>query len=259
MTLTEMFSLTGKTALVAGASRGIGLAIAKGLAGAGARTLLAARSKQDLEKQAEAIRAEGQEAEPIELDITNPDSVRAAAEAAGAVDILVNVAGVNVRKPIGDYTAEEYESLMQTNLHGVFELTRVVGKKMIERGAGGKVIMVGSLVSAVGLPYLSVYAMTKSALAGLTGVLAAEWAGHNIQVNCIAPGVIVTDLNRKVWANPAMMEWIKKEQAHPGPGKPEDVVPMAVLLSGPGSTYLTGQTLLIDGGFSKTAYWPLQT
>lgn len=259
MTITELFSLSGKTALVAGASRGIGLAIAEGLAGAGARTILAARSLEKLETRAAAIREQGQLAEALELDVTSSESIRAAAGKLGDVDILVNVAGTSIRKAFGDTTDEEYDLLMQTNVRGIVELTRLVGDKMIARGAGGKVIMIGSMATAIGLPFLSVYAMTKSALNGLTQVLAAEWAGHDIQVNCIAPGVIVTDLNRQVWQDPAMTDWLSSEQAHPGPGTPNDIVPMAVLLSGPGSNYLTGQIILIDGGFTKTAFWPLKT
>lgn len=259
MTITELFSLSGKTALVAGASRGIGLAIAEGLAGAGARTILAARSLEKLETRAAAIREQGQLAEALELDVTSSESIRAAAGKLGDVDILVNVAGTSIRKAFGDTTDEEYDLLMQTNVRGIVELTRLVGDKMIARGAGGKVIMIGSMATAIGLPFLSVYAMTKSALNGLTQVLAAEWAGHDIQVNCIAPGVIVTDLNRQVWQDPAMTDWLSAEQAHPGPGTPNDIVPMAVLLSGPGSNYLTGQIILIDGGFTKTAFWPLKT
>jgi gluconate 5-dehydrogenase len=258
MILTDLFSLSGKTALVAGASRGMGLAIARGLAAAGARTILAARSLDSLKQHAAEIQAQGQRADAMELDVTNSESIRAVVEAAGDVDILVNVAGTNVRKPIGEYTEEEYDRVMRTNLHGIVELTRRVGQKMISRGTGGKVVIISSLSTFVGMPFLTVYAMSKSALGGLAQVLAAEWAPHNIQVNCIAPGVIVTDLSRKLWQDPVMADWLKGQQAHPGPGQPEDVVPMAVLLSGPGSNYLTGQTIIIDGGFSRTAYWPLR-
>ena len=147
---------------------------------------------------------------------------------------------------------------MQTNLHGLVELTQLVGKKMIARGAGGKVVTIGSLMSVRGLPFLSVYAMTKSALAGLTRVLAAEWGRHNIQVNCIAPGFIVTDLNREMWKQQKLLDWLKGVQAKPVPGEPDDVAPLAVLLSGRGSDYITGQTIAVDGGYTTSAVWPFE-
>lgn len=258
MAISNPFSLEGKRALVAGASRGIGLAMARGLAEAGAHVILAARTREALERQAAAFRADGLSAEALELDIADSQSIRAAAEAAGDVDILHNVAGANIRKSFLDYTREEYEFLLRTNLHGIVELTRLVGKRMIERGRGGKIVNIGSLMSVRGLPYLSVYAITKSALAGLTRVLAAEWGRHNIQVNCIAPGFIITDLNREVWKRPELNEWLKGVQANPKPGRPEDIAPLAVLLSSPGSDYITGQVIAVDGGYTETAVWPFE-
>lgn len=252
------FSLSGKRALVAGASRGIGLAMAWGLARAGAHVILAARTREALERHVAAFRAEGLSAEALELDIANSDSIRAAAEAAGEVDILHNVAGANIRKSFLDYTKEEYEFLLRTNLHGIVELTQLIGKGMIQRGRGGKIVNIGSLMSVRGLPYLSVYAITKSALAGLTRVLAAEWGRYNIQVNCIAPGFIITDLNREVWKRPELNEWLKGVQANPKPGTPEDIAPLAVLLSSPGSDYITGQVIAVDGGYTETAVWPFE-
>jgi len=254
----NVFSLNGKTALVAGASRGIGLAIARELAAAGARTILAARSKDALEKHASELRAKGFTAEAQALDMANPDSIRSAVDAIGAVDILINVAGTNVRKRFQDYTTEEWERILQTNLHGIVDLTRQVGVKMIERGAGGKVVMIGSLMSLLGLPYLTAYAITKSGLAGLTRVLAAEWGRHNIQVNLIAPGFIITDLNRAMWQAPVMTDWLKGAQPNPRPGTPEDIAPLAVFLSGAGSAYITGQVIAVDGGYSTTAIWPFE-
>ena len=127
---------------------------------------------------------------------------------------------------------------------------------MIERGAGGKIVLIGSLMSVLGLPYLTVYAMTKSAVAGLTRTLAAEWAKHNIQVNCIAPGFIVTDLNRQIWEDQTNRDWLSGVQSNRDPGVPEDVSPMAVLLSAPGSDYITGQVIAVDGGYTTTATWP---
>lgn len=253
-----MFSLRDRTALVAGASRGIGLAIARSMAAAGARTLLAARSLDLLEHHAAELRAGGLQAEPVRLDITDPASIEAVAAGPHDVDILVNVAGTNIRKPFLDYTPEEYDFLLRTNLHGIVELTRRIGRRMIARAKGGKVINIGSLMSLRGLPFLSVYAITKSGLAGLTRVLAAEWARYNIQVNCIAPGMILTDLNREVWQRPGMREWLRGAQANPRLGTPEDVAAVAVFLASPASDYITGQLIAVDGGYTTTAVWPYE-
>ncbi len=253
-----MFSLSGKTALVAGASRGIGLAIARALAQAQARTILAARSLDALEREAAALRERGLQAEALSLDVGDRESIRRASAQLPDVDILVNVAGTNIRKRFEQFTREEYDRVLQVNLHGIFELTQVVGARMIERGAGGKVIFIGSLMSLLGLPYLTVYAVTKSALAGLTRTLAAEWGRYNIQVNCIAPGFILTDLNRAMWQPPEMLEWLKRSQAMPRSGTPEEVAPLAVFLSGRGADYITGQVIAVDGGYSTTAVWPFE-
>jgi gluconate 5-dehydrogenase len=258
MSHANPFSLAGKSALVAGASRGIGQAIAEALARAGARTILAARSVKALEAIAAKLRAEGCAAEVLELDITSRASRAQAAAAAGTVDILMNVAGTNLRKRFADYTPEEYERILNTNLTGIFELTQLIGRGMIERGRGGKVVMIGSLTSVMGLPYVPVYTVTKAALAGLTRSLAAEWGQHGIQVNCIAPGFILTDLNREMWQPPHMVEWLKSIQPNPRMGTPEDLAPLAVFLSCGGSDYVTGQVIVVDGGLSATCMWPFR-
>jgi gluconate 5-dehydrogenase len=258
MSLESVFSLRGKTVLVAGASRGIGLAIGQAVAQAGARTILAARTLSALEEHAEAIRREGCQAEAVNLDIADPASVRSVAESYPQVDVLINVAGTNIRKRFEQYTKQEYDHILSTNLHGIVELTQRVGSGMISRGKGGKIINIGSLTSLLGLPYVSVYAITKSGLAGLTRVLAAEWARHNIQVNCIVPGMILTDLNRDIWQSTKMKKWLELSEANPRLGTPEDVAPLAVFLSGKGSDYITGQLIPVDGGFTTTAIWPLQ-
>lgn len=250
--------LKGKTALVAGASRGIGLAIAQEMAAAGAHTILAARSMDQLNKHATALKTAGHSAEARALDMSDREAIQRFAGELPDVDILINVAGTNIRKRFQDYTVAEYESIMNTNLHGIVTLTQGVGAKMLERGAGGKVVMIGSLMSLLGLPYLTVYAMTKSAVAGLTRTLAAEWGRHNIQVNCIAPGFIITDLNRDMWQAPEMKDWLIGVQAAPRTGTPEDIAPLAVFLSGPGSGYITGQVIAVDGGYSTTAKWPFE-
>jgi gluconate 5-dehydrogenase len=249
-----MPQLNNKTALVVGASRGIGLAIAKEIARSGANTILASRNIDALKTEADALLKEGYQASALQLDVNATESIASLPD----VDIMVNVTGTNIRKRFEQYTKEEIDSLLQTNLTGLTRLTQKVGGRMVERGAGGKIVFIGSLMSLLGLPYLSIYAMTKSALAGLTRVLAAEWGRHNIQVNCIAPGFILTDLNRQMWQQPEMKNWLAGAQANPRMGTPEDIAPMAAFLCGPGADYITGQVIAIDGGYTTTAVWPFQ-
>jgi NAD(P)-dependent dehydrogenase (short-subunit alcohol dehydrogenase family) len=156
------------------------------------------------------------------------------------------------------YTAEEYGHILDTNLHGIFKLSQKIGARMIERKNGGKIVHIGSLTSGLGLPYLAPYAITKSALGGLTRVMAAEWGRHGIQVNCIAPGFILTDLNREMWQAPEMAKWLSGAQANPRMGSPEDIAPLAVFLASAGADYITGQTIYVDGGYSTTAVWPFE-
>jgi gluconate 5-dehydrogenase len=256
--VNDIFSLAGKTALVAGASRGIGLAIAQGLAVAGAHTVLAARSMDKLEEHARALSGQGHSASAVRMDMSDSKSIDTALANLDGIDILVNVAGTNIRKSFPEYTKQEYEMILQTNLHGLVEVTQKVGSKMLQRGAGGKVVMIGSLMSLLGLPYLSIYAITKGALGQLTKALAAEWGKHNIQVNCIAPGFILTDLNRSMWQQPKMEEWLRGNQANPRLGAPADIAPLAVFLSGRGADYITGQIIPVDGGYTTTSVWPFE-
>jgi len=253
-----MFSLKGKTALVAGASRGIGLAIAQHMATAGARTILAARSREALTERVRELTSDGYDVSAMELDVSTRASIETAADSLDGVDILVNVAGTNIRKRFEDYTREEYDRLLETNLHGIVRLTQKIGAKMITRAKGGKVINIGSMMSLSGLPYLSVYAISKGGLAQLTKVLAAEWGRYNIQVNCIAPGFIVTDLNRDMWNQEKMVTWLHANQANPNLGTPDDVAPLAVFLASRGADYITGQIIAVDGGYSTTSVWPFE-
>lgn len=247
----KTFSLEGKTALVTGASRGIGLAIARAMREAGAEMVLAARSKDTLDGLAREMGGRA-----IELDLESSDSIRRAAEEAGPVDILANVAGMNIRGRFENYTRAQYDKIMQTNVHGLIELTQEVGKRMIARGAGGRIINIGSLTNVLGMPWISIYATSKGAVGQFTKALAAEWARHGINVNCIAPGFILTDLNRVMWQSQEMEDWRKSIQAIDRMGKPEDISPLAVFLAGPGADYITGQVISVDGGASTTAKWP---
>lgn len=259
MSLETLFSLKGKTALVVGASRGIGLAIAKEIAAAGAHTVLAARSADKLAEEVAALRAQGYSADSRSIDMTDSESIQAfAAEFRGKTDILINVAGTNVRRRMQDYTKEEYNRILDTNLHGIFELCQHIGGGMVEAGKGGKIIHIGSLMSLLGIPFLSVYAISKAGIAGLTRVQAAEWGKYNIQVNCIAPGFILTDLNKDMWQPKHMHEWLQGAQANPRMGTPADLAGAAVFLASPASDYVTGQVLAVDGGYTTTANWPFQ-
>ena len=129
---------------------------------------------------------------------------------------------------------------------------------MLARGAGGKVVFIGSSNQLTSLPYLALYSMTKAALGGLARALAAEWGGQGIQVNCVAPGLILTDLTAAVWADPAIAAWRDGAQAMPRWGTPEDIAPLVVYLLGPASDFLTGQTIAVDGGYTTTKIWPLR-
>jgi NAD(P)-dependent dehydrogenase (short-subunit alcohol dehydrogenase family) len=249
------FSLAGLKVLVAGASRGIGLAIARAAAAAGGDTVLGARSHDVLTREAEALRAQGFQASALVLDMEDPASLEAAARHADW-DVLINVSGTNIRKKFESYTPAEYDRIFQTNLHGLVHLTQKVGAGMLERGRGGRIIHIGSLTSLQGLPYITIYGMTKSALAGLTRTLAAEWGPHGITVNCIAPGFIITDLNRKMWEPEEMRRWLEGSQSIPRTGTPEDIAPLAVFLAAPGACYITGQVIAVDGGSNTTKVWP---
>lgn len=251
-------SLEGRTVLVAGASRGIGLAIAREMARAGARTILAARSLDRLEAEAARLREQGLQAEALRLDISDPASIAEAVRATPALDVLVVVSGINLRKPFLEYTREEYEALLRTNLDGPVELVRAVGRGMIERGRGGRIILIGSMMTILGLPYLVPYALAKSALGGLTRVLAAEWAPYDIQVNAILPGFILTDLTRPIWEQPEMQAWMRGVVPAARLGTPEEIAPLAVFLAGPGASYITGQLIAVDGGYSTCSVWPLK-
>jgi NAD(P)-dependent dehydrogenase (short-subunit alcohol dehydrogenase family) len=228
------------------------------MARAGAHTILAARSMDQLNAHAKALESEGWKTEAVALDLTDQAAINEVAARFLEVDIMVNVSGMNIRKRFQDYTPEEYERMLTTNLHGIFTLTQKVGARMVERGKGGKILMIGSMMSILGLPYLTVYGVTKAALAGLTRTLAAEWGRYNIQVNCIAPGFVITDLNRKMWQDEELQRWLKGVQAMPRSATPDEIGPLAVFLAGAGADFITGQVIAIDGGFSTTSRWPFE-
>jgi NAD(P)-dependent dehydrogenase (short-subunit alcohol dehydrogenase family) len=250
------FSLEGRTAFVTGTSRGIGRAIAVALAGAGAAVACAARTLEEIAAAAAEIEAAGGRARAIRLDVTSGEQIIAAvreAEAAlGPVDILVNNAGVTLDKPSLEVGDEEWDRVLATNLTSMFRCARAVAPGMIGRGRG-KIINLGSMYGKLGVPRYAAYCASKAAVDGLTRSLAAEWARHNIQVNCLAPGYMNTDIPRAAMADPKTRDRFLAKVPARRIGEPAEAAALAVYLASPAADFMTGQTVYLDGG--QTMAW----
>ena len=248
----DLFDLSGKVALVAGGSRGIGFAVAEGLASAGAKVVVANSTPDQGERAAAQIRAQGYDARAIPLDIRQRASidalVAATLKACGRIDILVNAIGVIRRGPIEAVTEDDWDTMMGVNLRGAFLLCQAVGREMI-KARHGKIINISSNVSQVLQPHRGAYAVTKAGMSHLTRVLGLEWAPHGINVNAIAPAPTITDLNRKFFEdNPKDLEARKQSIPLGRLGAPADYVGAAVFLASKASDFVTGQTYFVDGG-----------
>ena len=253
----SLFSLAEKVALVTGAGRGIGRGVAEGMAAAGATVICAARTRSQLDDAVSAIEAAGGKARAIEMDMSDLAAMDAALEECGPIDILFNNAGMNIRQPITEVTEENYDQIMAVNLKGLYFLSQKVGQQMIERGNGGKIINIGSLTTGYALAKVSVYTATKGAVGQLTKGQAVEFGPHNIQVNAICPGFILTSLTEKMWADQTMRDWGEGRVALNRLGAPEDLVGTAVFLAAAASDYVSGQCIYVDGGFMAGDDWPL--
>ena len=258
--MTTLFSLADRVALVTGAGRGIGQGIAKGLAAHGASVVCAARTRSQLDETVGEIEADGGEAMAVEMDVASLDSIGTGVDAAvawrGQIDILVNNAGINIREPIEEVTEAHYDQITDVNLKGLYFTTQEVVKHMTPRKQG-KVINIGSLTTGRALASISVYAATKGAVGQLTKAQALELAAHNIQVNAICPGFVITPLTDKVWADPTMQAWGKDRIPQGRLADPDDMAGTAVFLAAPASDYVTGQCIYVDGGFMAGDDWPL--
>ncbi len=253
----SLFSLAEKVALVTGAGRGIGRGVAEGMAAAGATVICAARTRSQLDDAVSAIETAGGNARAIEMDMSDLAAMDAALEECGPIDILFNNAGMNIRQPITEVTEENYDQIMAVNLKGLYFLSQKVGQQMIERGNGGKIINIGSLTTGYALAKVSVYSATKGAVGQLTKGQAVEFGPHNIQVNAICPGFILTSLTEKMWADQTMRDWGEGRVALNRLGTPEDLVGTAVFLAAAASDYVSGQCIYVDGGFMAGDDWPL--
>ena len=243
--------LAGRVALVTGASRGIGRAIALALGAAGAAVACAARSVDQVEAAAAAIRAGGGAARGFRLDVTLTESVtatvRAVEEALGPIDVLVNNAGIIFQRKTLELADEEWERILATNLTSMFRCARAVAPSMIARGSG-RIINLGSMWGRMGVPQHTAYCVSKAGADALTRCLAVEWARHGIRVNCLAPGYIRTEFSTDEMADERMRSRILSKIPMRRLGEPEEIGPLAVYLASPASEFMTGQTIYLDGG-----------
>jgi gluconate 5-dehydrogenase len=248
-----LFDLTGRTALVTGSSRGLGRAMAEGLANAGAEVIVNGTDAARVAATVEEMRAAGLQAEACAFDITDEAAiVRAFSDfdARGiAIDILVNNAGIQLRKPMVDLTTAEWQRVIDTNLTSAFVIGREAGRRMVAR-KHGKVINIGSLTSDLARATVAPYTVSKGGIKMLTKAMAAEWAEHGIQANAIGPGYMLTDMNQALIDNPAFDAWVKGRAPAKRWGLPQELAGVAVFLASPASNYINGQIIYVDGGFS---------
>lgn len=254
---SDLFDLSGKVALITGATHGIGMAMAKGLGSAGATIVINGHSSQEkIDSALEKYKAEGYKAFGYKFDVTKEDQVQEAVSKiekdVGPIDILVNNAGIIKRTPMLDMAVEDFQQVIDTNLVGVFTMTRAVARKMVERRQG-KIINICSMMSELGRDSVGAYAASKGGLKMLTQNMATEWARYNVQVNGIGPGYFATSQTApiRVEGNPLNDFIISRTPAGKW-GDPQDLQGAAIFLSSGASNFVTGQILYVDGGILAT-------
>lgn len=254
--MLDPFSLSGELALVTGASRGIGLGIAKALAAAGCDVILVSRSEADLQQAQTAIGAAGAKAIAAPFDLTRIDSIASwfetLVEREGLPGILVNNAGLNLRGPAIDLALGDWQQVLSLNLTATFELSRTFARRCIAQGKPAKIVNIASLMTAAARRDVSAYTASKGGIGQLTKALAVEWAQHRINVNAIAPGYIDTDLNAPLIQDPEFDAWVKKRCPLGRWGTPEDIAWPVVFLCSKAAQFITGQVIYADGGWLAT-------
>ena len=250
-----LFDLTGTRALITGSSQGIGFALAKGLAGAGAEIVLNGRNTEKLDAAAEKLREEGATVHSLAFDATDHAKVRAAVDGfeadTGPIDILVNNAGMQHRTPLEDFPADAFEKLLHTNITSVFNVGQAVARHMIGRGKG-KIINIASVQTALARPGIAPYTATKGAVGNLTKGMATDWAQHGLQCNAIAPGYFDTPLNAALVADPEFTTWLEKRTPAGRWGNVEELVGACIFLGSAASSFVNGHTLYVDGGITSS-------
>lgn len=251
--MTNLFDLTGRRALITGSSQGIGYALAEGLAGYGAEVVINGRTAGSVGKAVDALRTLGISAHAAVFDVTDKkDADRGVAEieaGIGAIDILINNAGMQFRSPLEEFPADKWELLLATNVSSVFYVGQAVARKMIARGAG-KIINIASVQSELARPGIAPYTATKGAVRNLTRGMCADWAKYGLQINAIAPGYFKTPLNQALVDDAEFTAWLEKRTPAGRWGNVEELVGAAVFLSSRGSSFINGHTLYVDGGIT---------
>ena len=252
MTGSKLFDLAGKTALVTGSSGGLGLAMAGGLAEAGAAVVLNGRGDRKLAAAVKSFETAGYRVSARAFDVADESALVAAFErfdAEGvAIDILINNAGNQLRKPMVDLTSEEWRRIVDTHLTATFLVAREAARRMIARGKGGKIINIGSLASTVARATIAPYSAAKGGIKMLTQAMAAEWAAHGIQANAIGPGYIVTEMTEPLVNDPKFDAWVRGRTPSGRWGRPDDLIGVTVFLASQASDYVNGQIIYVDGG-----------
>ena len=251
----ELFSLHSKRALITGSSQGIGFALAKGLAEAGADIVLNGRDEGKLAAAAEELRKAGARVQTLAFDATQHEAVRQAVDQfesdIGAIEILVNNAGMQHRSELENFPADAFEKLLQTNVASVFHVGQAVARHMIGRGRG-KIINIASVQTALARPGIAPYTATKGAVGNLTKGMATDWAKYGLQCNAIAPGYFDTPLNAALVADPEFSAWLEKRTPAGRWGNVDELVGACVFLSSAASSFVNGHTLYVDGGITAS-------
>ncbi|MDF0599396.1 SDR family oxidoreductase [Psychromarinibacter sp. C21-152] len=252
---STLFDLSGRRALITGSSQGIGFALARGLAGAGAEVVLNGRDVGRLEAAADALREEGHAPLTLPFDVTDHEAVRDAIDgmeqATGAIDILVNNAGMQHRAPLEDFPPDRFEALLQTNIASVYHAGQAAARHMIGRGRGW-IVNIASVQTALARPGIAPYTATKGAVANLTKGMATDWARHGLTCNAIAPGYFDTPLNAALVNDPEFCGWLEKRTPAGRWGRVEELVGACVFLCSDAASFVNGQVLFVDGGITAS-------